>query len=359
MNTGMDDEKYMQRCLDLARMGQGNTGINPMVGAIIVYNGKIIGEGYHKKFGDRHAEANAINSIKDKSVLEKSTLYVNLEPCSHSGKTPPCSELIIRYNIPRLVISTIDPNSIVSGKGVAQLKSNSVKVKVGILEKEAVKLNKRFFTYYGKNRPYITLKWAQTKDNYIDKDSEKKKAGKLNWISSHISRILVHKWRSEEQSIMVGTTTALLDNPSLNTRLWNGNNPVRLVLDRNLKLPQNLKIFDGAIKTLVFTEKKAVSGNNIEFINVNYNDQLLEEILEILFQRGIQSILVEGGKMLIESFIKKDLWDEARVIIGNKDFHSGIPAPVIQKEHDRQIILDYDKILFFFNNFVYENNYII
>jgi len=348
--TYLDDEKYMQRCLDLAKMGQGNTGTNPMVGAVIVYNGKIIGEGYHRKFGDQHAEANAINSIKDKSLLKKSTLYVNLEPCSHLGKTPPCSDIIIRYNIPRLVISTIDPNSIVSGKGVEKLKNNGIEVIVGILEKKAVKLNKRFFTYYSKNRPYIILKWAQTNDNYIDKDRSEKLTGKVNWISDNISRILVHKWRSEEQSIMVGTTTALLDNPQLNIRLWNGNPPVRIVLDRTLKLPQNLKLFDGTTKTLVFTEKEATSRKNIEFINVNYNDQLLEEILEILFQREIQSIFVEGGKMLVESFIQRNLWDEARVIIGNMDFHSGVHAPKIQKEYDQQIMLANDRLLIYCNN---------
>ncbi len=350
MNNRTEDEKYMQRCLDLAMMGQGNTATNPMVGAVIVYKGSIIGEGYHRKFGDRHAEANAINSLKDKSLLEKSTLYVNLEPCSHLGKTPPCSELIARNNIPRIVIGTIDPNSIVSGKGIKILESNGAEVITGILEKEAVKLNKRFFTYYKKNRPYVILKWARSNDGFIDIDRDKKQPGKINWISNMTSRILVHKWRTEEHSIFIGTTTALLDDPRLNIRYWNGNSPLRMVLDRTLMLPKKLKIFDGTIKTLVFTEKDAISGNNTEYVKVNFNNNLLGEILGILFEREIQSVFVEGGKMLIESFIKNNLWDEARIFTGKMNFNSGIKGPEINKAHDQQIFVADDKLQIFYND---------
>ncbi len=349
MNTNPEDEKYMQRCLDLARMGQGNTETNPMVGAVIVCDGKIIGEGYHRKFGDQHAEANAINSVRDKSLLKNSTLYVNLEPCSHSGKTPPCSELIIRNNIPRVVIGTIDPNSIVSGKGIERLTSNGVKIITGVLEEKAMMLNKRFFTFYIKNRPYVILKWAQSNDGFIDIDRDKRQKGQVRWISNMTSRILVHKWRSEEHSIFVGTKTALLDNPQLNTRHWSGNNPLRIVLDRSLILPEKLKIFDGTVKTLVFTEKEAISKNNTEYININFSSRLLEQILEILFRKEIQSVFVEGGKMLIESFLKSNLWDEARIFIGNINFQSGLEAPEMHKEYEQQIILGNDRLQIFYN----------
>ncbi len=254
MGTISENEKYMQRCLDLANMGRGNTGTNPMVGAVIVCNGKIIGEGYHKKYGEPHAEANAIYSVKDKSLLNKSTLYVNLEPCSHTGKTPPCSELIIKSKIPRVIVGTIDPNSIVSGKGLKRLNDSGTEVVTGILEDKSVDLNKRFFTYYRKKRPYIILKWAQTTDGYIDTIRKDKQAPHLTWISDKISQILVHKWRAEEHAIIVGTNTALLDNPQLNIRFWHGNEPVRIVLDRNLRLPSNLHLFDKTLKTIVFNE---------------------------------------------------------------------------------------------------------
>jgi diaminohydroxyphosphoribosylaminopyrimidine deaminase/5-amino-6-(5-phosphoribosylamino)uracil reductase len=345
-----EDEKYMQRCLDLALMGHGNTFTNPMVGAVLVYNGTIIGEGYHRKYGEQHAEANAINSVRDKYLLKKSTLYVNLEPCSHSGKTPPCSELIIKNNISRIVIGTIDPNSIVSGKGVKKLRDHGVEVITGVLAAEAVKLNKSFFTYYNKKRPYIILKWAQSNDGFIDIDRNSKHKDEISWISNKTSRILVHKWRSEEHSILVGTTTALLDDPHLNTRYWTGNNPVRIVLDRSLRLPGTLKLFDGTLKTLVFTEKDAISSDNKEYIRVDFNVRLLEQVLNTLYKREIQSVIVEGGKMLIESFIRSNLWDEARIFIGNIGFRSGINAPEMKQKCDQQIILGDDKLQIFYNS---------
>jgi len=346
----MDNEKYMHRCLELAKMGQGNTAANPMVGAVIEHNGKIIGEGYHKKYGELHAEANAINSVKDKYLLNKSTLYVNLEPCSHLGKTPPCSELIIKNNIPRIIIGTIDPNSIVAGKGVEKLKNSGREVITGVLEKESAELNKRFFSYYRQKRPYIILKWAQTTDGYIDIVRDKKQHDNTIWISNNISRVLVHKWRSEEHSIMVGTNTALLDNPRLNIRFWNGNNPVRVIPDRKLRLPSGLHLFDKTLKTVVFTEKKVRPGKNPEYVSINFNDNMLEEMLKVLYNKEIQSLFVEGGKMLIESFIKKNLWDEARVFTGNMEFKAGIRAPVIPYEPIKETYIENDRLLIFRNN---------
>jgi diaminohydroxyphosphoribosylaminopyrimidine deaminase/5-amino-6-(5-phosphoribosylamino)uracil reductase len=346
----MDNEKYMQRCLELAKMGQGNTGANPMVGAVIVCNGRIIGEGYHKKYGEWHAEANAINAVKEKYLLDKSTLYVNLEPCSHLGKTPPCSELIIRNNIPRVVIGAIDPNSIVSGKGVEKLKRSGIEVITGILEKESVELNKRFFSYYKLKRPYIILKWAQTTDGFIDIEKGKKQPGNPLWISNKISRMLVHRWRSEEHAIMVGTNTALLDNPRLNIRFWSGNDPVRVVPDRNLILPPHLHIFDKTLKTIVFNESKATPGNNPEYTRINFNGNMLEEMLGVLYEREIQSLFVEGGRMLIESFIKKNLWDEARIFIGDIKYNAGIEAPAIPFEPVKETYIENDRLLIFRNN---------
>jgi diaminohydroxyphosphoribosylaminopyrimidine deaminase/5-amino-6-(5-phosphoribosylamino)uracil reductase len=347
-----DNELYMQRCLDLARMGQGNTGKNPMVGAVIVYNGKIIGEGYHKKYGELHAEANAINSVKDKSLLKKSTLYVNLEPCSHLGKTPPCSELIIKNNIPRVIIGTIDPNSIVSGKGIKKLTDNGIVVITGVLENKSTELNKRFFTFYRKKRPYIILKWAQTIDGYIDIIRRNKQQHESTWISNKISRMLVHKWRAEEHAILVGTNTALLDNPQLNVRFWCGNNPIRIVLDRNLRLPPSLYLFDKTLNTIVFNEKKDQSEGKIEYIKIAFNEKTLKEILRILFHKEIQSLLVEGGKMLLESLIESNIWDEARVFIGNREFKEGTRAPVIPADPKQVTHMANDRLLIFRNNYL-------
>jgi diaminohydroxyphosphoribosylaminopyrimidine deaminase/5-amino-6-(5-phosphoribosylamino)uracil reductase len=349
VSTISDNEKYMQRCLELAKMGQGNTGANPMVGAVIVHNGRIIGEGYHKKYGEWHAEVNAINAVKDKNLLCKSTLYVNLEPCSHLGKTPPCSELIIANNIPCVVVGSIDPNSIVAGKGLEKLRSSGTEVITGIMEKEAVELNRRFFSYYKRKRPYIILKWAQTTDGFIDIEREKKQAGNLLWISNNISKMLVHKWRAEEHAIMVGTNTALLDNPHLNIRLWNGNDPLRVVPDRKLRLPSKLHIFNKTQKTIVFTANKTAPNDNPEYVSINFNGNALEEMLTVLYNKEIQSLFVEGGRMLIDSFIEKNLWDEARVFVGDIKFKKGIEAPSIPLEPIKDTYIENDRLLVFRN----------
>ena len=320
------DEFYMKRCLDLAALGLGKTYPNPMVGSVIVNRGEIIGEGWHHKSGEAHAEVNAINSVVDKSLLKEATIYINLEPCAHFGKTPPCASLIIKHQIPNVVIGCIDSFSEVSGKGVTMLEEAGVKVKVGVLEKECLESHKRFFTFHQKKRPYIILKWAQTKEGFIAPLVQEK--GNPFWISSPESKKLVHKWRTEEASILVGTNTAEKDNPSLTARLWEGNQPLRLVLDKDLKLAKDLAIFNTVCKTLVFTEKQSFKSNSTEYINVDFNN-LVISLLNNLYNRDIQSLIIEGGQKTLQCFIDLNLWDEARVFEGNKTLQKGINAPIL------------------------------
>lgn len=322
----------MQRCIDLAYMGLGHTYPNPLVGCVIVYNNQIIGEGYHQKAGQPHAEVNAINSVKDKSLLSKSTLYVNLEPCSHFGKTPPCADLIVKHNIPKVVIGTQDPFSEVAGRGIEKLKNNGCEVIVGVLENECNELNKRFFTFHQKKRPFIILKWSQSPDGFISPERKPSKNPQPFWISNETSKILVHKWRTEEQSIMIGTNTAMLDNPILNSRDWSGNNPVRIVVDENLILGNNLNLFDNSIKTLIFNkiENKTSENQLTEFIKIDFNSDIITAILDVLYQKQIQSLIVEGGSYLLNSFFNADLWDEIRVSSGESFLKKGIRAPEIK-----------------------------
>lgn len=323
------DEKYMQRCLDIAKNGLGRTAPNPMVGSVIVHDGKIIGEGYHQKCGEAHAEVNAINSVKDKTLLKDSTLYVNLEPCAHHGKTPPCSDLIVKHKLKRVVVGCVDSFSEVSGKGIEKMREAGISVNVGILEKESRVLNRRFFTFHEQRRPYIILKWAQTIDGYIDISEEKKKTTRGQWITNDTCRSLVHRWRTEEDAIFVGTNTALLDNPSLNVRSWAGRNPVRIVLDRNLRLSSSLHLLDGSQHTIVFTEKEVESAHNVEYVTVSFStESLWLEMLSFLHTSNIQSVIIEGGAVLLNSIINQGLWDEARIFIGNVHFGDGILAPV-------------------------------
>lgn len=328
------DEKYMRRCLQLASYGRGYVSPNPMVGAVIVCDGKIIGEGYHRKYGEPHAEVNAVNSVKDKGLLKKSTMYVSLEPCSHYGKTPPCSLLIINCGIPRVVIATQDPFPQVAGGGFKMLKEAGVEIKIGILEKEARALNKDFFSRQERHRPYVYLKWAQTRDGFIDAKRTEGDGKLPTKISSNFTQMLVHKHRSEITSIMVGTNTAILDNPSLTTRLWYGKNPIRVVLDKTLKIPKQSRIFDSSASTLVFTEavnsKKEIQ--NISYIPVCFDDNLLTNILMELNNYKIDSILVEGGSRLLNSFIEQRLWDEAFIEIANTDLKKGVKAPLLDAE---------------------------
>ncbi len=322
-------EKYMRRCIELARKGLGRTETNPLVGSVIVNNNRIIGEGYHRRFGGAHAEVEAINSVENKSLLSDSTLYVNLEPCSHYGKTPPCSLLIKNMNIPVVVVGSPDPNPIVAGKGIEFLRASGVELVSGILEKESARLNKRFFTYINKRRPYIILKWAESRDGLLDKTRLPGDEVMPNWITNETARMLVHKWRSEETAILAGVNTVLSDNPRLNLRDWPGNHqPVRVLIDRNGRIDPGFHLMDGSQKTILFTcsEKRVIPG--IDYVTINQETKL-EEILHILAGKGIVSLIVEGGALLLNSFIRQKLWDEARVFTGNTYFHTGVQAPVM------------------------------
>jgi len=321
-------EKYINRCIELAENGLGNTYPNPLVGSVIVYNNKIIGEGWHHKAGEPHAEVNAIASVQDKSLLKKSTIYVSLEPCSHYGKTPPCSDLIIAKEIKKVVIATVDPFAEVSGRGIKKLLSAGCEVVVGVQEKKAQELNRRFFTFHQKKRPYIILKWAQSEDGFLAPESKENR--EPVWVTNKYSKQLVHKWRSEEQGILVGTNTAIADNPKLNTRLWKGTDPVRILLDQNLRTPQDSAIFDGSVKTIVFCGLQTTSelkNDSIFFERIDFEKEIASQILEVLYQQNLQSVIIEGGSKTLQTFIDADLWDETRVFTGKIQFKNGTPAP--------------------------------
>ena len=327
----------MERCIELAKNGFGTTYPNPLVGSVIVCNDQIIGEGWHKKSGEPHAEVNAINSVKDKSLLKKSTIYVSLEPCSHFGKTPPCCDLIIEHKIPNVVIGTIDPFALVSGNGIKKLQENGKNVAFGILENQCNELNKRFFTFHQKKRPYIILKWAETSDGFIAPTTKNEQ--KPVWITNEFSRQLVHKWRSEEQAILIGTQTAIDDNPKLNTRDWKGNNPVRIVIDKNNRISKENHIFDNQAKTIVISE-------NV----IDFNKNIASEIAGYLFTHQIQSVIIEGGRQTLQTFIDANLWDEARIFKGNALFNNGIKAPVLNRNPIRKEQICNDELLIFENN---------
>ncbi|MCB0399948.1 MAG: bifunctional diaminohydroxyphosphoribosylaminopyrimidine deaminase/5-amino-6-(5-phosphoribosylamino)uracil reductase RibD [Winogradskyella sp.] len=307
-------ENYIKRCLQIAKNGLGTTRPNPMVGAVIVYNNRIIGEGFTSPYGGPHAEVNAINAVNNKSLLKDSTMYVTLEPCSHFGKTPPCSNLIIEHKILNVVIGCVDDNPEVAGKGIAKLREHGCHVIVGVLEKECKEHLKRFFTFHNKKRPYIILKWAETQDGFIAPKTKDEQ--KPVWITNIYSRQLVHKWRAEEQAILVGTNTVIEDNPSLTVRDYEGQNPIRIVLDLNNKLNNNYLVFDSSAKTMKLTNKE-----------LNINKPLASQICHILYQNNINSVIVEGGAYTLQTFIDEDLWDEARLFIGKTQFGEGLKAP--------------------------------
>lgn len=330
------DILFMKRCLELAALGQQNVAPNPMVGAVLVYNNRIIGEGFHHIYGEPHAEVNAINSVKsdDQSLIKKSTLYVSLEPCSHHGKTPPCSDLIVSSKIPKVVIACIDTYSEVAGKGIEKLRNHGVEVRVGILEQEARELNRRFFTFHEKKRPYIILKWAQTRDGFIDKRRESE-SPQINWITQPETQQITHQWRAEEAGILVGHQTVVNDNPSLTVRAVDGKNPVRIILTSSKdKLPQNAKIFDDSAKSI--------------FIDPKTNS--LEAILTKLYQEEIQSIIIEGGLNTLQKFIDAKIWDEARVLIGQSLFKHGIKAPELNGRLVNQFTFGADLIQVYKND---------
>lgn len=314
-------EKYIRRCIQLAQNGIREAAPNPMVGAVIVHNNKVIGEGYHIRCGESHAEVNAIKSVKDKELLKDSTIYVSLEPCSHTGKTPPCADLIIANKIPHVVIGCQDPFSKVAGNGIKRLKEHGIKVEVGVLEQECLELIHRFCVFHNKKRPYIILKWAESANGFIDK---KRTNGKPVVLSTPLSSLITHKRRSEVSSILVGTNTARLDNPSLTTRGWYGNSPTRLIIDRRNELKLDLHVFDRSIPTIVFTEVEAVSKANLQYITLNFEENIPMQICDILYAQNIQSILIEGGAQTHQSFINQNLWDEIQIEKTDKVLSEGV-----------------------------------
>lgn len=326
-------ETYIKRCIHIAKNGLGNTAPNPMVGCVIVHNNTIIAEGFTSPFGGNHAEVNAINSVNDKAILKAATLYVTLEPCSHFGKTPPCSDLIIKHQIPNVVIGCIDDNPKVAGKGISKLKASGCNVTVGILEDECKAHHKRFFTFHNKKRPYIILKWAETQDGFIAPAT--KENNKPVWITNTFSRQLVHKWRAEEQAILVGTNTVIEDNPSLTVRDWTGNNPIRVVIDKDEKLNKAYSVFNLEAETLKITPK-----------TINFNKPVAHEICSYLHNNNINSVIIEGGAQTLQTFINENLWDEARVFSGNAIFKTGIKAPLFngQLVSEQSILKDTLKI---------------
>ena len=317
----------MQRCLELAVKGLGTVAPNPMVGCVIVCDGEIVAEGYHEFYGGPHAEPNAIKQVGD-AILKKSTLYVTLEPCSHHGKTPPCADLIINKGVKKVVIGNLDSNPLVSGRGIQKLKEAGIEVEYRVLDKECKELNKRFFTFHEKKRPYIILKWAQTQDGFISRIPLPKNK-EDNWITGKESKDLVHQWRGEESAILIGYNTALVDNPLLTTRLVEGKNPVRLIIDKNLDLPHNLNIFNNDAKTIVFNSIKSSDDDNIRYVRIDFQN-MIQEILNECYVLNISSVIIEGGTKTINEFIQKNTWDEARLFVNpNKVFKQGIAAPVI------------------------------
>lgn len=341
----------MHRCIELAKNGLGTTYPNPLVGSVIVYNNKIIGEGWHKKSGEAHAEVNAVNSVKDKSLLKKSTIYVSLEPCSHFGKTPPCSDLIIENEIPNVVIGTVDPNLKVAGNGIKKLIEAGKNVTVGVLEAECMELNKRFFTFHLKKRPYVILKWAESQDGFIAPAKNIRNEQKPVWITNEFSRQLVHKWRSEEQAILVGTNTVIDDNPKLDVRDWEGNSPIRIILDQNNRVPRDSHIFDNQVKTIIFSNlANANTGENTTFEVIDFEQNLAQQILKVLFKHKIQSVIIEGGTKTLQTFINENLWDEARIFIGNSCFGNGTKAPIIALKNIEKNSIGNDILIISRNN---------
>lgn len=316
------DELFMHRALQLATLGKGFVSPNPLVGCVIVYGDEIVGEGWHQQYGGPHAEVNAINAVTDKSILRESTLYVNLEPCSHFGKTPPCVDLLIQHNLKKVVVANLDSNPLVAGTGVKKLREAGMEVVTGILADAGREMNKRFFTFMELRRPYIILKWAQTSDGFIARENYESK-----WISNEFSRQLVHKWRSEEDAILVGTRTAAHDNPSLTVREWTGRNPVRVVLDRFLKLNERLTVFDRKQKTICYNVMKHEEFANLSLTRVD-EESFIENVVADLWHKKIQSVIVEGGATTLNFFLQRKLWDESRIFKSHRAFHKGIAAPL-------------------------------
>lgn len=342
---------YMQRCIDLANNGLGTTYPNPLVGCVIVANDRIIGEGWHRKAGQSHAEVLAIKSVKDHSLLDVATLYVNLEPCSHHGRTPPCADMIVASKIPNVVIGTTDPNPVVSGNGIKKLFDAGINVTVGVLEKECHLLNKRFFTFQLKQRPYVILKWAQTADGYIAPNKQAHHAARPHFISGSLSKQLVHKWRTEEAAILIGTNTAVADNPFLTAREYYGNHPVRIVLDRRLRISKENHIFDNQAKTIIVSES-TIKHQYAVSETINFAENIAEQLADLMYRHNILSVIVEGGTKILQTFIDAHLWDEARIFKARSYLGDGVNAPEFKKtpihnqrvgEDELSIFCNYDQ----------------
>lgn len=338
------DILYMRRALELAELGRGKVSPNPMVGAVIVHEGIIIGEGWHAYYGGPHAEPNAIADVAKPELLKESTIYVTLEPCAHWGKTPPCADLLVRYQFKRVVIGAIDTNPLVGGKGIQRLRAAGIEVSVGVLASEVREQNRRFFTSIEKKRPYVLLKWAQTADGFVARKNYDSK-----WISNAYSRQLVHQWRSEEDAILVGKNTVYYDNPSLNVRDWSGKDPVRVVLASSLDRTQPCHVLDGSIPTMIFNQELQLETTNISFVQVP-DSRDLDLVLQELYRRKIGSVLVEGGSQVLKAFIEANLWDEARIFTGNQIFNEGIPAPMISGTFVRKEDVMGDNLSVYYNN---------
>lgn len=322
------DEQYMYRCLELAKMGKGHVAPNPLVGAVIVLDDKIIGEGYHHNYGEAHAEVNAVNSVKDTSILSEATIYISLEPCAHFGKTPPCADLLIHHNFKRVVIGCTDTFDQVSGRGVEKLLNAGIEVKMGVLEKECRELNKHFFTFHEKKRPFVFLKWAETLNGFIETLSTKSR--EITWISVPEVKTRVHQWRSEHVGILVGRTTVENDNPSLTVREVSGKNPIRIVIDPTARLNGDFSIFNTDAPTLIINSVKTEIKGTVEYLKLEKVDPA--NILSALYEKGIQSVFMEGGAITLQSFIDVGLWDEACIIVGQGSFENGSKAPKIEGE---------------------------
>lgn len=342
------DNIYMRRCFELARKGLGMTKTNPLVGSVIVHNGRIIGEGFHHEFGGPHAEVNAIRSVKDRTLLPESTLYCSLEPCAHHGKTPPCSMMIKQNEIGRVVISNSDPFPSVNGEGIRFMKGSGIEVETDCLADEGYHLNRRFFRYLTSKRPYVVLKWAQTTDGFIDLEREPGESEGPRWITDKVNRTLVHKWRSEEAAIMVGTNTVITDNPSLNVRRWTGENPIRITMDRSGRLPDGAHILDGKQDTMIFTGVPGKYSGKTRSIHIDPSYEL-GDVLEELYDQKVISLFVEGGARLLTSFIEAGLWDEARVFTGKMAFSQGVGAPNLDMAAEETLYFSDTKLEVFKN----------
>jgi diaminohydroxyphosphoribosylaminopyrimidine deaminase / 5-amino-6-(5-phosphoribosylamino)uracil reductase len=343
-------EKYMNLCLQLARKAFGNTYPNPLVGCVIVCNDTVIGQGFHEQAGLPHAEVNAIASVANKALLSQSTLYVNLEPCAHFGKTPPCSDAIIAHNIPRVVVGCTDSFHEVSGKGIEKMRAAGIDVLVGVCQDASRQLNARFFTFHEKKRPYIILKWAQTQDGFIDIASDLKIDRKGLWITDEICKKQVHEWRAQEQAILVGTIAAEIDNPELTVRLVEGKNPLRLVIDLQNRLPHDLHVKDGSTPTIIYSAAHVPSRHNLEFVHIKTVENLWNEIFADLYNRNIQSLFVEGGALVLHDLIEKNVWDEMRVFTGPGSFGRGVAGPVIMQKPESTEKMGNSELSFYYNN---------